>query len=131
MICTCARQGEQGFHRVKPAHAVARLAARSKFADMIMAIVLAAEKITIQRQNYLCLVEIEYRLHRLAKCLRRRALMDAGINRIIGEPFRLRKFLCDDFLQPRTRRRSAAFREEGQTFTAVGGKLFRKFVEET
>ena len=96
-----AGKREQRFHGVKPAHPLARLAAGGKLADVIVRVILAAEKIAVQRQDDLRLVEMENRLHRLAERLRRRALMDAGINRVVGEPLRFRKFVGDDFLQPR------------------------------
>jgi hypothetical protein len=35
---------------------------------------------------------MENRPHRLAERLRGRALMDAGINRVVGEPFRFGNF---------------------------------------
>ena len=89
MIRIRASQREQRFHRVKSAHPVARFAACGKFADVIVRVVFAAKKITVERQNNFRLVEIENRLHRLAERLRRRALMDAGINRVVSEPLRL------------------------------------------
>ena len=94
MIRIRAGEREQRFHRVKPAHPLARLAAGGKFADVIVRVVLAAEKIAVERQDDLRLVEMENRLHRLAERLRRRALMDAGINRVVGEPLRFRKFVA-------------------------------------
>src|ERR1035438_1634498 len=73
---------------------------------------------------------MENRTHRLAKRLRRRALMDAGINRVVDEPLRFRKFVRDDFLQPRTGRRGAAFGEKRQAFAGVRSKLLREAVKE-
>jgi hypothetical protein len=97
---------------------------------VIVRVVLAAEKIAVERQDDLRLVEMENRLHRLAERLRRRALMDAGINRVVGEPLRFRKFLRDDFLQPRARRRRAAFGEERQAFALVRREFLRQLIEE-
>ena len=131
MVRIRAGEREQRFHRVKPAHPPSlRLAAFGKSADVIVRVVLAAEKIAVQRQNDLRLVEMENRLHRLAERLRRRALMNAGINRVVGEPLRLRKFLRDDFLQPRARRRRAAFGQERQPFALVRREFLRQVVEE-
>ena len=94
VIRTRAGKREQRFHRVKPAHPLARLAALGKLTDVIVRVVLAAEKIAIQRQDDLRLVEMVNRAHRLAERLRRRALMDARINRVVGEPLRFRKFVA-------------------------------------
>src|ERR1035438_6044837 len=96
-------RSEQRFDCVKPAHPLACLAASGKFADVLMRSVFAAEKIAVERKDDLRLVEMENRLHRLAERLRRRALVDAGINRVIGEPLRFWKFLRDVFLEPRAR----------------------------
>jgi hypothetical protein len=130
MIRVRAGEREQRFHRVKPAHAIARLAAGGEFADVIVRVVLAAEKIAVERQDDFRLVEMEHRLDRLAKRLRGRALVDAGINRVVSEPLRFRKFLRDDFLQPRARRRGAAFREKRQTFAWLAENFLRQLVEE-
>src|ERR1035437_7391663 len=86
MIRIRASQSEQRFNRVKPAHPLARLAAGGKFADVIVRVVLTAEKIAVERQNDLRLVEIENWTDGLAKRLRRRTLMNAGINRVVSEP---------------------------------------------
>src|ERR1035438_2639150 len=98
MIRVCASQSEKRFHRIKTAHAVARFAAGGKFTDVIVRVVLAAEKIAVERQDDLRLVEMENRAYRLAERLRCRVMVDAGINRIVSEPARLRKFPGGDLL---------------------------------
>ena len=96
---------------------------------MVVRIVLAAEKIAVQRQDDLRLVEMKNRTHRLAECLRRRALMNTRINRVVSEPFRFRKFVGDDFLQPRARRRRAAFGEERQAFALIRCEFLRQAIK--
>ena len=65
----------------------------------------------------------------MAERLRRGALVDAGINRVVSEPLRLRKLLRDDLLQPRAGRRGAAFAEEREAFTGILRELFRETVK--
>ena len=127
MIRARTGEREQRFHRVKPAHLFSRLATGGKFADVLVCTILAAEKITIKRQDDFRLVKMEHRLHRLAERLRGRALVAARINCVAGEPLRFRKFLRDDLLQPRPRRRGAAFGEEGEAFTRICRKLLGEF----
>jgi len=86
---------------VKPAHPLARLAACHKPADVIVRVVLAARKSQSSDRMTFALSN-DNRTDGLAERLRRRELMNARINRVVSEPLRLRKFVGDDFLQPRT-----------------------------
>src|ERR1700690_2958164 len=122
-----ARAGErkERLDRIQPAHAALGLglAAFDKALDVIVRVVLAAEKIAIQRQDDLRLVELVNRTDGLVESLGGSALMDARINRVVGEPLRPGKFPRDELLQPRARRRRAALGEERQPFALVRGKL--------
>ncbi len=103
MIRDRAREREERFHRVKTVHPLARFATGGKFADVIVHIVFAAKKIAVERQDDFCVIEIENGFDRLAERQRCRALMNAGINRVVSEPLGFRKFIRDDFLQTRAR----------------------------
>src|SRR5665213_4066461 len=75
MVSVCTGQSEKRFSGVKSAHAVASFAAGGEFADVIVRVVLAAEKIAVERQDNFRLVEMEHGLHGLAERLRRSALV--------------------------------------------------------
>ena len=131
MIRARAGEREQRFNGVKPAHPLARFTAGGEFTDVIVRVIFAAKKIAVERQNDFGFVVIEHRLHRLAKRLRGRALVNAGINRVVNEPFRAWIFCRENFLQPRTGRRRAAFRKQREAGAAVGRKFLREAGKKT
>ena len=98
---------EEGFHRVKPAHGIRRLlqtAAIRETSDVVVRVFLRADEIAIERENGLGRVVVEHGLDGFAKRLGRRALMHAGINRVIQKPAGLRQLFGNLLAQPATRR---------------------------
>ena len=104
------------FRHVKPVHLRVRpvhFPPGGKLADRVH-VALGAEKIAVQRQDHVGLVDQRHRFHAFAKRHRRRLLRQLRAQRLIDGPSHFRKLLRDLSAQPLPRRRTVLLQQQRQ-----------------